>query len=117
VIPNSQGTPDAPAAMMVNGKIICAVSPVPTSADHFPSPTSFYEFDPVANAFTQVNGPTGPTYNSSTYIQRMLDLPDGTVLFSTSDSQLYVYQPGGSPLASGKPTIENVIANLTARII
>ena len=30
-IPNAQGTPDAPAAMMVNGKILCAVSPTPTS--------------------------------------------------------------------------------------
>ncbi len=112
VIPNNQGTPDAPAAMMVNGKILCAVSPVPTSANHFPSPTSFYEFDPVANSFTQVSGPTGSTYNSPTYILRMLDLPDGTVLLSTSDSQLYVYQPDGSPLASGKPTINGITTNL-----
>jgi hypothetical protein len=98
--------------MMVNGIILCAVTPVPTSADHFPSPTSFYEFDPVANSFTQVNGPTGFSYNSATYIMRMLDLPDGTVLFSASDSQLYVYQPDGSPLTSGKPTINSISGNL-----
>ena len=30
-IPSAKGTPDAPAAMMVNGKILCAVSPVPTA--------------------------------------------------------------------------------------
>jgi hypothetical protein len=112
VIPNSQGTPDAPAAMMVNGIILCAVSPVPTSSNHFPSPTSFYEFNPVANSFTQVNGPTGSTYNSSPFIMRMLDLPDGTVLLSASGSQLYVYQPGSSPLASGKPTINGITTNL-----
>ncbi len=111
VIPNAQGTPDAPAAMMVNGVVLCAVSPVPTSANHFPTPVSFYEYDPVANAFTQVNGPTGTTYPSSTYTMRMLDLPDGTVLFSTSDSQLYVYQPSGSPLAAGQPTITGLTAN------
>jgi hypothetical protein len=98
--------------MMVDGKILCAVSPVPTSANHFPSPTSFYEFDPVANSFTQVNGPTGSTYGSSTYTLRMLDLPDGTVLFSTSGSQLYVYQPGSGPLAAGKPTINSITPNL-----
>ena len=63
-IPNGQGTPDAPAAMMVNGVILCAVSPVPTT-NTFTSPTSFYEFDPVANAFTQVNGPTGLTLSGS----------------------------------------------------
>src|SRR3954449_984034 len=61
-IPNAQGTPDAPAAMMPNGKILCAVSPVPTSANHFPTPTSFYEFDSVSNSFAAVNGPTGPTW-------------------------------------------------------
>jgi uncharacterized repeat protein (TIGR01451 family) len=41
----------------------------------------------------------------------MLDLPDGTVLFSASQSQLYVYQPDGNPLASGQPTITSIAAN------
>ena len=50
-IPNSQGTDDAPGAMMVNGVELCAVGPLGT----YNSPTSFYEYDPVANAFTQVN--------------------------------------------------------------
>lgn len=112
VIPNSQATPDAPAAMMVNGKILCAVSPLPTSANHFPAPTSFYEFDPVANAFTQISGPTGSTINNPTYVMRMLDLPDGTVLFTQSSSQLYVYAPGSAPLAAGQPTILSIFANL-----
>ena len=111
VIPNGQGTPDAPAAMMVNGNILCAVSPTPISSDHFPSPTSFYEFDPIANTFTQINGPTGLTYGTSTYILRMLDLPDGTVLLSVSGSQLYVYQPSGTPLPAGKPAILGISTN------
>jgi hypothetical protein len=111
VIPNGQGTPDAPAAMMVNGNILCAVSPTPISSDHFPSPTSFYEFDPVANSFNQVNGPTGLTFGSSTYILRMLDLPDGNVLLSTSGSQLYIYEPSGAPLAAGKPAILDISTN------
>ncbi|HEV7454972.1 MAG TPA: immunoglobulin domain-containing protein, partial [Candidatus Saccharimonadales bacterium] len=111
VIPNAQGTPDAPAAMMVNGKILCAVSPVPTSANHFPSPSSVYEFEPVAIAFTQVSGPTGSTYPGATYVMRMLDLPDGTVLLATSGSQLYVYQPGGLPLAAGQPAVSNITQN------
>jgi hypothetical protein len=41
----------------------------------------------------------------------MLDLPDGTVLFSSTYNGLYVYQPGGSPLPSGKPTITRVRSN------
>ena len=60
-IPGNHGTPDAPAAMMGNGRILCAVSPLPTANDHFPSPTTFYEYDPLANAFTGLPGPTGPT--------------------------------------------------------
>ena len=109
-IPGSQGTPDAPAAMMVNGKILCAVSPIPTSGDHFPPPTSFYEFDYLTNTFTQVGAPGGGTTNNNgCYIANMLDLPDGNVLFANQgSSQYYVYTPSGTPLSAGKPVIGTV---------
>jgi hypothetical protein len=111
-IPNGQGTPDAAAAMMVNGRILCAVSPTPTTTN-FPSPTSFYEYDPVSNAFTQANAPAGgTTVNHPSYWTVMLDLPDGTVLYSEFSSQLYVYHPDGSPLAAGKPTISTITPNV-----
>src|SRR5262249_8837008 len=97
--------------MMVNGHILCALSPVPTSANHFPSPTSFYEYDSVANSFTRINGPLGLTLPGPSFVMRMLDLPDGNVLLTTSDTQLYIYQPGGLPLAAGKPAISNVTQN------
>jgi len=114
-VPNGLATDDAPAAMMVNGKILCAVAP-PIYADGngnnvFPSPTSFYEFDPVANAFAQVNGPNGPTEDAPSYISMMLDLPDGTVLYSHFGTDVYVYRPDGSPLAAGKPTITSITLN------
>jgi len=111
-IPNAQATPDAAAAMMMNGRILCAVSPLPASGDHFPSPTSFYEYDSVSNAFTLVNAPTGATGNYSTFTTMMLDLPDGTVLYSNFGSQLYNYQPDGTPLAAGKPAISGITTNL-----
>ena len=41
----------------------------------------------------------------------MLDLPDGTVLYSDFSSQLYVYHPDGSPLAAGEPTITSITPN------
>jgi hypothetical protein len=111
-IPNGQGTPDAAAAMMVNGRILCAVSPTPTT-NSFPSPTSFYEYDPVSNAFTQANAPAGgTTVNHPSYWTAMLDLPDGTVLYSEFGSLLYVYHPDGSPLAAGKPTITTITPNV-----
>ena len=110
-IPGNHGTPDAPCAMMVTGNILCAVSPVPSNADHFPSPTSFYEYDPVANAFNAQNGPAGSTLSGPSYQKAMLDLPNGTVLFSFWSTQLYVYQPSGVPLPAGKPTITSLIQN------
>ncbi len=109
-IPNSQGTPDAAAAMMVDGNILCAVSPVPTSGNHFPPPTAFYEFDYLTNTFSKVKAPGGAANLSiSSYLTNMLDLPDGTVLYGQQNSsQYYVYTPVGSPLAAGKPTITKI---------
>jgi hypothetical protein len=113
-IPASLATPDAPAAMMVNGKILCAVGPPVTISGGtrtYPSPTSFYEFDPVANTFTAVNGPTGLTDDIPPFEALMLDLPDGTVLYSHFANQLYVYQPSGSPLPAAKPTLASLTPN------
>jgi hypothetical protein len=106
-IPNGQGMSDAPAAMMVNGKIFCVVGPAGSPS----APSAFYEYDPIANSFTAVNGPTGATENISAQDVALLDLPDGTVLYSDLSSTLYVYTPNGSPLATAKPTITSVVQN------
>ena len=113
IIPGGRGAPDAPMAMMVNGKVLLALSPTPNSGNHFPSPTSFYEFDYLTNTFTRVNAPGGGlTLNSSVYIYTMLDLPDGNVLFSTQGSNtFYVYTPGSAAIAAGKPIIKTVTLN------
>jgi hypothetical protein len=96
--------------MMVNGKILCIASPVPTSANHFPSPSYFYEYDYTTNGFTLINAPGGGTsLNISTYITNFLDLPDGTVLYSRQGSSaFYVYTPYGAALTAGKPTITSI---------
>ncbi len=111
-IPSAKGTPDAPAAMMIDGKILCAVSPVPTSANHFPSPTTFYEYDYLTNSFTSVNAPVGASDNISSYQAAMLQLPNGQVMYSHMNTSVYVYTPSGAPLAAGKPTITSISANL-----
>ncbi len=109
VIPNNFGANDAPSAMMVNGKILCALG---TNTDQV-APTYFYEYDYVANTFTQISSPTGGlTDNNPTFVELMLDLPDGTVLYTDADNQLYIYKPDGSPLTNGKPVIKSVTKNL-----
>lgn len=104
-IPNGLGAPDAPAAMMPNGKILCELGPAGT----FDTPASFYEYDYTLNSLTAVSSPNGNSF--APYYTRMLDLPDGSVLFSWSSTQLYIYQPDGSPLAAGKPVITGLTTN------
>ena len=110
-IPNGQGAVDAPAAMMVNGKILCALGPV----GGFNGPTSFYEYDYTADSFTQVGAPGGGTTygGSAPFGTSMLDLPDGTVLFvgGQNSSSLYIYTPDSTPLAAGKPVINSISEN------
>lgn len=110
-IPGGQGVPDGPCAMMVNGKILMCVSPIPTSADHFPPPTAFYEFDYLTNSYTLIPTPFGGlSTNISCYVTNFTNLPDGKILYSTQgSSQYYVYTPGSAQLAAGKPIIANVI--------
>jgi hypothetical protein len=110
-IPGGHGTPDAPAAMLVTGHILCAVSPIPNSGNHFPTPTTFYEYDPVANAFSSVTGPAGSSDNIPSYKAAMLDLPDGSVLYSHMATSVYTYRPAGAPLPAGQPVIGDVTPN------
>jgi hypothetical protein len=41
----------------------------------------------------------------------MLNLPDGTILFTDGGSQLWVYKPDGSPIPASQPTIYGVSPN------
>jgi hypothetical protein len=116
VIPNGLGAPDAPAAMMNNGKILCVLSPTPYGATNiFTTPSYYYEYDYTAGpvgSFTQIHAPGGGyTNNLVTYNDRLLDLPDGTVLLTLGGDQLYVYQPDEVPLSSAKPSVFSTAYN------
>jgi hypothetical protein len=104
------GAPDAAAAMMVNGKILCAFSHIPFAGDKYPSPVFLYEFDYTANSFTRIGIPDGSDHISTEACgTNMLCLPDGSVMFATfGTDQYYIYHPDGTPLAAGKPTISKI---------
>ena len=118
-IPGNLGAPDAPAAMMANGKILCALSPTPYTLGGtnyiFTTPTYFLEYDysvGAVGAFTLIHALDGTfAFTNATFTERMLDLPDGTVLFAAGGRQLFVYKPDGSPLAAGKPVIQSIERN------
>lgn len=113
------GQPDAAGAMMVNGHILLAVSPIGDNLNEFKSPAYFVEYDYTTNKFTQVKSTIpGMGGDSIPYIAcfqtQMLDLPDGNVLLSISqtggvNNQYFIYTPGSSAIAAGKPTINNII--------
>jgi fibronectin type 3 domain-containing protein len=107
---NALGAVDAPSALLVNGKVLCALGPT----NGFNSPTYFYEYDYTTNGFSQVNGPTGLTYNNAPFASTMLDLPDGNVLFigGQGSTKVYVYTPDGTPLTNGVPVISTITENV-----
>ncbi|XZF13143.1 T9SS type A sorting domain-containing protein [Chitinophagaceae bacterium MMS25-I14] len=109
-IPHGLGAPDAAAAMMANGKILCAFSPPPTDSINFADTTYFFEFNYVTDSFVQIPTPMGGPYmNVPAYFTNMLDLPDGSVLFANLyDNTYYTYTPSGAPLAAGKPTVSGI---------
>jgi hypothetical protein len=102
----AQGISDGPGCMMPNGKILVGTGPAAT----YNSPISFFEYDYTSDSFTQIRGPPNGT-NAATYYTKMLQLPDGTVLWNYGNPQLYCYTPDGTPLAQGKPTINGIIPN------
>ena len=108
---NLLGMVDAPAAMLTDGNILCALGPI----GGFNSPTYFYEYNYLANTFTQENAPAGGTsLNAPPFATSMLDLPDGNVLFIAGQNtqSLYIYTPLGTPLAAGQPWISSITENV-----
>jgi hypothetical protein len=112
IVPLGLVNQDAPAAMLVNGKILCVVSN--PGQDNNP-PKFIYEYDYLANSFAAVSGPTAGWTNASPGANRvsLLALPDGNVLLSDTSTQLYVYTPNPTtPIPAGKPTITSITANI-----
>ena len=113
-LPNGWGAPDAASSIMPDGKILMALSPTPTSGDHFPDSTAFFQFDYTTNTYTALSAPgvAGDTVSGPSYITNMLSLPDGTILYTRQGhDQYFEYVPDSGPLAAGKPAISNIITN------
>jgi hypothetical protein len=111
---------DVPAAMMVNGKILCAFGAGNANGGS-QKPVYFYEYDysvGASGAFTMAASPTNSTpgapFDADSYGLSMVDLPDGTVAVDRNGDQtgqIYIYKPDGSPVPSGKPKIQSVSWN------
>ncbi len=112
------GAPDAPGCVEVNGKALVLVSPASTSSNAFPSGEHFleYTYDATTShgSFAEAPLPSGGGgffQNQPSYIGRMLQLPNGQVLFTQAlNLQQFVYTPDSAALSSSAPAISNVTA-------
>lgn len=103
--------PDAAAASLVNGRVLYAFSgklyndpragTTPAGATNtfwqklknpvYPAPTSFFIYDPLAETFAPIVGPTGTNDDIPAFKTGMLPLPDGSVLYAHQGRDVYTY--------------------------
>jgi len=128
VIPYGEGATDAPGAIMPNGDVLFAVSPymINQVGDGFGSSITLDEYNPTTNTISIVppNDLFGGTIADlqaklaahQCYNTRMMDLPNGQVLFNDSEGTMYVYSPNASPNGTATPlnSWRPVITNITA---
>ena len=110
-IPDGMTCADAPGAMMPNGHILFAASPLGTLDANgvytFPPPTKFFEFDPVTATYTDVT-PTGVDLNTNAFLLTMVVLPTGQVMLTSESHETAIYTPSGTPEQAWRPTISDV---------
>lgn len=108
------GAVDAPACLLPSGNVLCVVGSI--TAAGWSDPTSFFEFDPITSALIPIPGPAiagiSPTYNA-----RLLLLPTGQVLYTSTDDSgstfdIQIYTPGGGPQNAWRPDITHVPRHL-----
>jgi hypothetical protein len=104
------GAKDAPACLLPNGLVLCAVAPVDGVFQDYLSPTYFYEFDPATNTLTATND--APLVNVSPFFTRFLLLPTGQALFTNGMGNLQLFSPDGAPDPMWKPNITSVPTSL-----
>jgi hypothetical protein len=104
------GAKDAPACLLPNGRVLCAVGPVDGVSGDYLGPTYFYEFNPTFNTLGATSNP--PTNGGKPYNGRLLLLPTGQVLFSNGFNNLQLYTPRGGPDPMWAPNITSVPGTL-----
>jgi hypothetical protein len=105
------GAKDAPAALLPNGRVLCLVAPCDQAAasnttPFWGQPVHFFEYDPGANALTEVSAPVNS--GGSPFSSRLMLLPTGQVLHTDNSSTVAIYTPDGAPDPVWRPTITSV---------
>ena len=105
---------DAPACLLPNGNVLCVIGSLDGAG--WSDPTEFYEFNPITQVLTSAPAPAiagvSPTYNA-----RLLLLPTGQVLYSSTSNNgasfdLQIYTPVGDPQPAWRPHVTHVKRDL-----
>jgi len=91
--------PDAPAALLPNGKILFAAS-----SGYGDMPTHFFEFNPD-DTITQVADPVLHAKESGAYYYNFVELPNGQILSTDFSKTAEIYTPTGFHEPGWEPKI------------
>jgi len=100
---------DCPAALLPNGNVLFTGANFLNN--NWGQPILFFEYDPVANAITQVASPSNN--GKQLYWSRLMLLPTGEVLFSPGSNDVQCYVPSGTPQDAWRPTVSSTVAHTT----
>lgn len=95
------GQEEGPSAILPNGNVLVSVAPVAPVGNFFGSPTYFYEFDGAS----LVRAPDLPDNTVQAAKGRMVVLPTGEILYTTTDDSLFFYTNLPAPQTAFQPTI------------
>jgi hypothetical protein len=96
---------DGPAATLPDGNVL-----FDASACTYNIPTHFWTYNTSSNSLTQI--PDAPdAANDTSYQTRMLDLPNGQVLYNDGSSEMEVYTGSGAPNPAWAPSIRSLSDN------
>jgi len=99
---------DGPGATLPDGNVL-----FDASACVYNTPTHFFLYHANSNTLSRVpDVPNAP--NDTSFATRMLDLPNGQVLFNDGRRLMEVYTAGGKPKASWRPSITSLSSSKLA---
>jgi hypothetical protein len=104
---------DSPTQIHISKNATSTATVSLTFGGVFSRPTEIFDFNPNTNTTSQLS-PAIPDTNlptTSSYVTRMLTLPNGQVLFSDSSRQLWSFTPDGTAPFASKPVINNIVYN------
>jgi hypothetical protein len=101
------GIADGPATLLINGNVLTMASNInPCNI----TPSDFYEFN--GTEFITVPGPPNAG-NEVSFDGRMVNLPNGYVLFTDGSQDVEIYHPAGKPKSAWAPVITSHPSTIT----